>query len=77
MNWFIAVVAVLIPSSCLKQGERVYAIDALISDNALLANFTGKCRSNPGEFHNTRNRLNAEAADGKIRLERMCKLLGG
>jgi hypothetical protein len=36
-----------------------------------------KCRNNPGEISDTANCRNAEAADGKLRLERMRKSLGG
>jgi hypothetical protein len=43
----------------------------------LLTKIIGECRNNPGELHDTPNCRNAEAADGKLRLERMRKSLGG
>jgi hypothetical protein len=77
MKWFIPVAAFLFLSACSPQGEKAYTVDELISDHSLLAKIIDECRNNPGELHNTPNCLNAEAADGKIRLERMRKSLGG
>ncbi len=76
MKWFIAVVAVVLLPAC-SQDEKVYTVDELVDDGALLAKIIGDCRNNPGELHNTPNCLNAEAADGRVRLERMRKSLGG
>lgn len=76
MKWFIAVVAVVLLPAC-SRDEKVYTVDELVDDGALLAKIIGDCRNNPGELHNTPNCLNAEAADGRVRLERMRKSLGG
>jgi hypothetical protein len=76
MKCFIAVAAVVLLVAC-SRGEKVYTVDELVNDGALLTKIIGECRNNPGELHNTPNCLNAEAADGKLRLERMRKSLGG
>ncbi len=41
------------------------------ADEALLTDIITKCRNNPGELRDTTNCRNAEAADGKLRLQRM------
>lgn len=55
--------------------ERVYTVDELVADQTLLADQIAKCRNNPGTLRDTPNCRNAEAADGKSRLERMRKAL--
>jgi hypothetical protein len=77
MKWFIPVAAFRFLSASSPQGEKAYTVDELINDGALLTKIISECRNNPGELHNTPNCLNAEAADGNIRLERMRKSLGG
>jgi hypothetical protein len=77
MKWSIPVAAVLILSSCSKQDEKTYTVDELVNDSALLARIVAEYRNIPGEPHNAPNCLNAEVADGRIRLERMRKSLGG
>ncbi|MGI8397501.1 EexN family lipoprotein [Agrobacterium salinitolerans] len=76
MRWFVSAIAMLLLSACSSE-EKVYTVDELVADEALLAKIIGECRSNPGELHDTANCRNAEAADGKLRLERMRKSLGG
>ena len=76
MKCFIAVVAVVLLAAC-SRDEKVYTVDELADDSALLTKIINDCRNNPGELHNTPNCLNAEAADGRVRLERMRKSLGG
>jgi hypothetical protein len=76
MKWFIAVVAVVLLAAC-SRDENVYTVDELADDGALLTKIINDCRNNPGELHNTPNCLNAEAADGRVRLERIRKSLGG
>ncbi|PDV86104.1 hypothetical protein CO652_23450 [Rhizobium sp. H4] len=77
MRWFLAGGAALLLSACSPQTEKVYTADELIADDALLAKIMAECRGNPGELHDTPNCRNAETADGKLRLERMRKTLGG
>ena len=57
--------------------ERTYTIDEFVADQAMLAEQIAKCRNNPGMLRDTPNCRNAEAADGKSRLERMRKALEG
>ncbi|EHK78978.1 hypothetical protein SM0020_06017 [Sinorhizobium meliloti CCNWSX0020] len=58
-------------AACSKEAERVYTVDELIVDEALLADVIGKCRHNSGELSNTLNCQTAAAADFRARLERM------
>ncbi|TCM51155.1 hypothetical protein C8J36_110162 [Rhizobium sp. PP-F2F-G48] len=57
--------------------ERTYTVDELVADQALLADQIAKCRNDPGALATKSNCVNAEAADGKSRLERMRKALEG
>ena len=77
MKWFSFGVAMLLLSSCSPQTEKVYTVDEPVADKASLTKIIGKCRNNPGELHDTPKCRNAEAADGRLRLERMRKSLGG
>ncbi|KXF77888.1 hypothetical protein ATN84_25070 [Paramesorhizobium deserti] len=64
-------------AACSRQTEQTYTVDEPIADEALLAGIIAKCRNNPGELRDTPNCGNAEAADGKLRLQHMRKSLGG
>lgn len=76
MNKFVILLAGVLVS-CTEQGERIYTVDELIADEALLSDVIATCRNNPGELGNTPNCQNAAAADFKARLERMGKALKG
>lgn len=77
MRWFVSVMAMLLLSACSTEEEKVYTVDELVADETLLTKIIGECRNNPGELRDTAHCRNAEAADGKLRLERMRKSLGG
>lgn len=78
MRWIVVMAVLpLLLAACSAEGEKVYTVDELVADEVLLTKIIGECRNNPGELHNTANCRNAEAADGKLRLERMRKSLGG
>ncbi|AJC83436.1 hypothetical protein IE4803_PD00237 (plasmid) [Rhizobium etli bv. phaseoli str. IE4803] len=77
MRWASSGAAALFLSACSPQTENVYTADELIADDGLLARIIAECHSDPSELHDTPNCRNAEAADGKRRLERMRKALGG
>ncbi|WP_064709464.1 EexN family lipoprotein [Rhizobium bangladeshense] len=64
-------------SACSPQADKIYTVDGLVADNALLAKVLGECRNTPGELGEPPNCHNAEAADGKLRLERMRRAPGG
>jgi hypothetical protein len=70
-------VTLLLVASCSQESERRYTVDELLADEALLSRTISDCRGNPGELRNTVNCQNAEAADGKLRLQNMRKALGG
>ncbi|MDX3977647.1 EexN family lipoprotein [Shinella sp.] len=69
--------ALLILGACSEKAEQTYTVDELIADEALLSRMLSECRNNPGELRETANCRNAEAADGKLRLENMRRALGG
>ena len=70
-------VSLVLLAACSQESERTYSVDDFIADKALLARTISECRDNPGELHDTPNCRNAEAADGKLRLQNMRKALGG
>jgi len=76
MRWVVSALAMLLLSACFSE-EKVYTVDELVADKVLLTKIIGECRNNPGELRDTASCRNAEAADGKLRLERMRKSLGG
>ncbi|NKL20228.1 EexN family lipoprotein [Rhizobium leguminosarum] len=70
-------IVVLAISGCSGQAEKTYSVDELMADETLLAKIISECRNNPGDLRQTANCQNAEATDGKLRLERMRRSLGG
>ncbi len=77
MRWFVSAMAMLLLSACSAEEEKVYTVDEMVANEDLLTKIIGECRNNPGERRDTANCRNAEAADGRLRLERMRKSLGG
>lgn len=77
MKWVVFAAMVPFLSSCSSEVEKVHTVDELVADPALLTRIIEQCRNNPSELRDTPNCRNAEAADGKLRLERMRKSLGG
>lgn len=69
--------ALVLLAACSEKTDQSYAVDQLAADEALLSRVMAECRNNPGELRETANCQNAEAADGKLRLEKMRKALGG
>jgi hypothetical protein len=70
-------VVALTLSACSSQTEKTCTVEELMADEALLAKVIEECRNNPGELRETPNCRKAEVADGRLRLERMRKSLGG
>ncbi len=56
---------------------EVITVSEFLDDESLREDHIGKCRENPGELGQTPNCRNAEEAEGKARLERMNRALGG
>ncbi|MDB5550136.1 MAG: hypothetical protein JWL86_120 [Rhizobium sp.] len=77
MRQFPLYLALLVLSACSEQPEMSYTVDELVADKSLLSDVIDRCRNNPGELRNTANCRNAEAADGRLRLEQMRQSLGG
>jgi hypothetical protein len=77
MRRLLLLLATLGLAGCSEPSERSYTVDELVADEALLTDIIAKCRNNPGELRDTTNCRNAEAADGKLRLQRMRHSLGG
>jgi hypothetical protein len=69
--------AALALSGCFGEEDRIYTVDELIADEALLAKITSECRNNPGALRQTPNCQNAEAAEWRIRLRLPRKSSGG
>lgn len=69
--------SLLFLAGCSQGSERTYTVEEFVADPELLARTISDCRDNPGELRNTPNCRNAEAADGKLRLQNMRKALGG
>ncbi|MBY5851225.1 EexN family lipoprotein [Rhizobium leguminosarum] len=77
MKHLLLGIVTLTLSGCFGQGDRIYTVDELMADEALLAKIMSECRNNPGALRQRPNCQNAEAADWKLRLERMNTSLGG
>lgn len=77
MKWFCFDAANLLLSACSPEKERTSTVEELIADDAVLTKIIGERRNNLGKLRDTPNCRNAEAADGKLCLERMRKSLGG
>ena len=76
MSRSLLVLALLL-AACSEKTEQSYTVDQLTADESLLSHVMAECRNNPGELRETANCQNAEAADGKLRLEKMRRALGG
>lgn len=70
-------VILMLLAACSQESERSYTVHEFIADEALLRRTISECRNKPGELRQTPNCRNAEAADGKLRLQNMRKALGG
>jgi hypothetical protein len=70
-------VSLALLAACSQGSERTYSVEEFVADPELLARTISVCRDNPGELRNTPNCRNAEAADGRLRLQNMRKALGG
>jgi hypothetical protein len=77
MRRLLVLLAALGLAACSDQTERTYTVDELVADESLLFGIIAKCRDTPGELRDTTNCRNAEAADGKLRLQDMRQSLGG
>ncbi len=77
MRSIFIIVTLVVLASCSEDGERTYTVDEFMSDGGLLKRTVTECRDNPGDLRDTANCRNAEAADGKLRLQNMRKALGG
>jgi len=77
MKALIVSVALLTLAGCWDKSDAVHSVDQFVANQSLLKKVLMKCRNDPGELRNSPNCRNAEAADGKTRLERMREALGG
>ncbi|RFZ83877.1 hypothetical protein D0Y60_20055 [Shinella sp. WSJ-2] len=76
MRRSLLVLALLLLAACSEKTDQTYTVDQLTADEGLLSRIMAECRNNPGELRETANCQNAEAADGKLRLQNMRKALG-
>lgn len=77
MKKAITLVGLVLLAGCSQPTTPTITVEEFLADEALLAEHVEKCHNNPGELGQTPNCVNAAAADGKARLERMNKALGG
>lgn len=77
MKKAITLASLIMLAGCSQPATLTYTVEEFLADEGLLAEHVEKCRNNPGELGQTPNCVNAAAADGKARLERMNKALGG
>ncbi len=77
MRRSLLILTLLLLAACSEKTDQTYTVDQLTTDEGLLSRILAECRNNPGELQETANCQNAEAADGKLRLEKMRKALGG
>lgn len=71
----IIIVAALL-AGCFEERAATYTVEELTADEALLNRVIAECRNNPSDLRGSANCVNAEAADGKLRLQNMRKALG-
>lgn len=77
MKKIITLAGLVLLAGCSQPSAPTFTVEEFLADEALLAEHVEKCRNNPGELGQTPNCVNAAAADGKARLQRMNKALGG
>ena len=78
MKRVAALFMMALPVACSEPPPAaIITVSEFLADENLRADHIGKCRENPGELAQTPNCRNAEEADGKARLERMNRALGG
>jgi hypothetical protein len=74
----IAAFLLMLPlAACFEAGEGTRTVGDYLDDDTLRAKQLARCRENPGELTASPNCRNATEADGKARLKRMNKALGG
>ncbi len=71
----IIIVSALL-SGCSEEKAVSYTVEELTADEALHSRVIAECRNNSGDLRGSANCVNAEAADGKLRLQNMRKALG-
>ncbi|MDG3580514.1 EexN family lipoprotein [Rhizobium sp. YJ-22] len=76
MRRSLLILTLLLLAACSEKTDQTYTVDQLTADEGLLSRIMTDCRNNPGELRETANCQNAEAADGKLRLQNMRKALG-
>ena len=78
MKYIPALVMIASLAACSEPPQAtVITVDEFLADESLRAEQIERCRENPGELGRTPNCRYAEEADGKARLERMNRALGG
>ena len=76
MRRSLLILTLLLLAACSEKTDQIYTVDQLTADEGMLSRIMTDCRNNPGELRETANCQNAEAADGKLRLQNMRKALG-
>ncbi|MXN48714.1 EexN family lipoprotein [Shinella kummerowiae] len=76
MRRSLLILTLLLLAACSEKTDQTYTVDQVTANKGLLSRIMTDCRNNPGELRETANCQNAEAADGKLRLQNMRKALG-
>lgn len=63
-------------AGCSDYISATYTVEELVADKDLLSRILTECRNNPGDLRSTSNCVNAQAADGRLRLRNMREALG-
>ena len=76
MRRSLLILTLLLLAACSEKTDQTYTVDQLTTDEGLLSRILAEGRNIAGELRATVNCQNAEAADGKLRLQNMRKALG-
>ena len=60
---------------CSDEIGSTHTVEELIRDESLLSRILTECRNNPGDLSKTSNCVNAQAANGRLRLQNMREAL--
>jgi len=75
MRAIVTMAVLVLLVGCSEEKAATYTVEELTADENLLSQTLAECRNNPGDLRGTANCVNAEAADGKMRLQNMRRAL--
>ena len=75
MRAIVTMTVLVLLVGCSEEKAATYTVEEFIADENLLSQTLAECRNNPGDLRGTADCVNAEAADGKMRLQNMHRAL--